>query len=126
TLEDLRAQTRIWRREGRVIGVVPTMGALHKGHMSLVEAALGAADRVIVTLFVNPRQFNSSTDLEAYPDMEAADAARLRPLGTHLLYVPSASTIYPEGFSTTISVSGISEGLCGGARPGHFDGVATV
>jgi pantoate--beta-alanine ligase len=126
TLAELRPTIAAWRRDGAVIAVVPTMGALHEGHLSLVRAALGRADRVIVTLFVNPKQFNSAADLAAYPRTEDDDAAKLAPLGAHMLYAPDAQEIYPEGFATTVSVSGVSEGLCGAFRPGHFDGVATV
>lgn len=126
TLAELRATVAEWRREGARVAVVPTMGALHEGHFSLVRAALLQADRVIVTLFVNPKQFNSAADLAAYPRTEHEDAARLAPLGAHMLYAPDADQVYPEGFATNISVSGVSEGLCGAFRPGHFDGVATV
>jgi len=124
---ELRAQVARWREEKRSrIGVVPTMGALHEGHLSLVRAALDQTDRVIVTLFVNPKQFNNAADLAAYPRTEKEDAAKLAPLGAHLLYCPDGDAIYPAGFSTTVSVAGVSEGLCGAHRPGHFDGVATV
>jgi len=126
TLAELRATVAAWRRDGAKVAVVPTMGALHEGHLSLVRAALARADRVVVTLFVNPKQFNSAADLAAYPRTENEDAAKLGPVGAHLLYAPNAEEIYPEGFSTTVSVSGVSEGLCGAFRPGHFDGVATV
>ena len=126
TLAELRAITKNWRSDGFTIGIVPTMGALHEGHLSLVRAALAHADRVIVTLFVNPKQFNSANDLAAYPRTEQDDAAKLAPLGAHVLYIPGADQIYPEGFATTVSVGGVSEGLCGAFRPGHFDGVATV
>jgi pantoate--beta-alanine ligase len=126
TLAELRATVAGWRRDGAAVAVVPTMGALHEGHLSLVRAARRRADRVIVTLFVNPRQFNSAADLAAYPRTEDDDAAKLAPLGAHMLYAPDAAEIYPEGFATTVSVSGVSEGLCGAFRPGHFDGVATV
>lgn len=126
TLAQLRSTVARWRREGATVAVVPTMGALHEGHLSLVRAALARAERVIVTLFVNPKQFNSAADLAAYPRTEDEDAAKLGPLGAHMLYVPDAEEIYPEGFATTVSVSGVSEVLCGAARPGHFDGVATV
>jgi pantoate--beta-alanine ligase len=102
------------------------MGALHEGHLSLVRAALANTDRVIVTLFVNPKQFNNAGDLAAYPRTEKEDAAKLAPLGAHMLYAPDGAEMYPNGFSTTVSVSGVSEGLCGAFRPGHFDGVATV
>ena len=126
TVSDLRAVVAGWRREGARVAVVPTMGALHDGHLSLVRAAVADADRVIVTLFVNPRQFNSAADLAAYPRTEDSDAAMLAPFGVDLLYAPEPAAMYPEGFSTTVSVSGVSEGLCGAHRPGHFDGVSTV
>lgn len=102
------------------------MGALHAGHLSLVQAAKARADRVIVTIFVNPRQFNNPEDLAKYPRTEVSDAAKLAPLDIDVLYVPDPDQIYPEGFATTISVTGVSDGLCGATRPGHFDGVATV
>ncbi|WP_265516565.1 pantoate--beta-alanine ligase [Nitratireductor luteus] len=126
TVSELRATTAAWRREGASIGIVPTMGALHEGHLSLVRAALARTDRVIVTLFVNPKQFNSAADLAAYPRTEMDDAAKLAPLGAHVLYAPYGEEIYGPGFATTVSVGGVSEGLCGAHRPGHFDGVATV
>ncbi|MGR3368671.1 MAG: pantoate--beta-alanine ligase [Sagittula sp.] len=126
TKAELRALTESWRRAGDSIGVVPTMGALHAGHLSLVERACAENDRVIVTLFVNPKQFNNPEDLAKYPRTEDSDAAKLTPYGADVLYVPDGAQMYPEGFATTISVTGVSEGLCGGARPGHFDGVATV
>lgn len=127
TRAKLRATVAGWRGEGAAVAVVPTMGALHEGHLSLARAALARADRVIVTLFVNPKQFNSAADLAAYPRTEHDDAAKLGALGAGLvLYAPDAEEIYPEGFSTTVSVAGVSEGLCGARRPGHFDGVATV
>lgn len=126
TVAELREAVSGWRREGARVAVVPTMGALHEGHLSLVRAALARAERVIVTLFVNPKQFNSEADLAAYPRTEDEDAARLAPLGAHVLYAPGVAEMYPEGFATTVSVSGISEGLCGAFRPDHFDGVATV
>lgn len=126
TVTELRKTVAAWRRDGDRIAVVPTMGALHEGHLSLVRAALERADRVIVTLFVNPKQFNSAADLAAYPRTEHEDAAKLTPLGAHMLYAPDGTEIYPKGFATTVSVAGVSEGLCGANRPGHFDGVATV
>lgn len=126
TVTELRAQVASWRREGLTIGLVPTMGALHEGHLSLVRAALGRAERVIVSLFVNPRQFNNAEDLAHYPRTEADDADKLAPLGAHLLYAPHVNEVYPPGFSTNVSVRGVSEGMCGANRPGHFDGVATI
>jgi pantoate--beta-alanine ligase len=126
TKAELRALTETWRHAGESIGVVPTMGALHAGHLSLVEAAGAATDRVIVTLFVNPKQFNSPEDLANYPRTEESDAEKLKPYGADVLYVPDGAQMYPDGFATTVSVTGVSDGLCGAARPGHFDGVATV
>ncbi|ESZ08554.1 MULTISPECIES: pantoate--beta-alanine ligase [Mesorhizobium] len=126
SVDQLRESVAAWRCEGVRIALVPTMGVLHEGHLSLVRAALEKADRVIVTLFVNPKQFNSQADLAAYPRTENEDAAKLAPVGAHLLYAPDAEEMYPAGFATTVSVCGVSEGLCGTFRPGHFDGVATV
>jgi pantoate--beta-alanine ligase len=126
TVVELREEVRMWRREGCTVGVVPTMGALHEGHLSLVRRALAETDRVIVTLFVNPKQFNDASDLAAYPRTEESDAEKLKPLGAHALYAPGAAEMYPSGFQTKVSVSGVSEGLCGAGRAGHFDGVATV
>ncbi|MGX5806120.1 pantoate--beta-alanine ligase [Bradyrhizobium sp. Arg314] len=126
TVAALRAAVARWKREGLRVAVVPTMGALHEGHLSLVRIALERADRVVVTLFVNPTQFNNTDDLAAYPRTEAEDLVKLQPTGAHLLYAPDAAEIYPAGFSTKISVGIVSEGLCGAFRPGHFDGVATV
>lgn len=126
TVSELRGVVAQWRRSGATIGIVPTMGALHDGHLSLVRKALERAERVIVTLFVNPKQFNSPADLIAYPRTESDDAAKLALLGTHLLYVPDTEEMYQVGFATAVSVSGISECLCGAFRLGHFNGVATV
>jgi len=126
TLETMRDVIALWRSERARIAVVPTMGALHDGHLSLVRAALAGADRVVVTIFVNPRQFNNATDLAAYPRSLQQDVEKLTTAGAHLLYAPDAAQMYPEGFATTISVRGISEEMCGAFRPGHFDGVATV
>lgn len=126
TVDALRKRVGGWHREGLRVGVVPTMGALHEGHLSLVRLAQANADRVIVTLFVNPTQFNNKDDLAAYPRTEADDARKLDPLGVDVLYAPDADEMYPKGFATTVRVDGVSEGLCGAFRPGHFDGVATV
>lgn len=126
SLADLRSTVAEWRRADAVVGVVPTMGALHEGHLSLVRAARARADRVVVTLFVNPKQFNSAQDLALYPRTEREDADKLTGMGADILYVPEAEFIYPAGFATTVSVDGPSRGLDGDARPGHFDGVATV
>ncbi|MBE0412600.1 pantoate--beta-alanine ligase [Yoonia sp.] len=126
TLAGLRAQTAIWRKAGDTIGVVPTMGALHQGHLSLARAARAACDRVIVTIFVNPKQFNNPSDLDSYPRTEQDDARKLESTGVDLIYVPSPDQIYPEGFATTVTVAGLTDMLCGATRPRHFDGVATV
>lgn len=123
---ELAALIGDWRAEGATIGVVPTMGALHEGHLSLVRAAQGECDRVIVTLFVNPRQFNNPEDFARYPRTEDADAAILAPLAVDALFVPDAAEVYPPGHATVVSVGGIGTLLEGAHRPGHFDGVATV
>jgi pantoate--beta-alanine ligase len=125
-LAELRAQTTLWRKAGETIGVVPTMGALHQGHLSLARAAREKCDRVIVTIFVNPKQFDDPDDLKNYPRTEEDDARKLESIGVDLIYVPEPDQIYPDGFATTVSVSGLTDMLCGESRPGHFDGVATV
>lgn len=125
-LAALRARVLGWKAAGDSIGVVPTMGALHPGHLSLVAAAKAACERVIVTVFVNPKQFNNPEDLAKYPRTEASDAALLAPAGVDLLFAPDLATVYPDGFATKVTVAALSEVLCGVHRPGHFDGVATV
>ena len=126
TLSALRAATHGWHMAGETIGVVPTMGALHDGHLSLVAAARAACDRVIVTIFVNPKQFNQTSDLDNYPRTEVEDARKLERFAVDAIYAPDVSQIYPEGFCTNVSVAGMTDVLCGAHRPGHFDGVATV
>ncbi len=125
-LDDLRALRRDWILKGETLGLVPTMGALHAGHLSLVEAAKSACDHVVVTIFVNPKQFNSPEDLANYPRTEHEDAEKLAPFGVDAIYVPDPDQIYPEGYATTVSLSGITEVMEGPNRPGHFEGVATV
>ncbi len=126
TVEDLRIQVGQWRAEGHSIGLVPTMGALHAGHISLVTTILEHCDRVIATVFVNPTQFGANEDFDQYPRTEDADAEKLENAGAHLLFAPGVKEIYPDGFATTVHVDGITEHLCGAFRPGHFDGVTTV
>lgn len=126
TVAELRKTVDDWRRAGLRVALVPTMGALHQGHLSLIEAAKAGADRVVASIFVNPKQFGPNEDLSRYPRQEAKDADMLASVGCHVLFAPSVDEMYPEGFATNISVSGVSSGLCGDDRPGHFDGVATV
>jgi len=126
SVAELRARVRIWRAGGERVGLVPTMGALHDGHLSLVARALAECDRVVVTLFVNPKQFGPNEDFARYPRDEAADAAKLLAAGADLLYAPDVATMYAEGFATTVTVAGLTDGMEGAVRPGHFAGVATV
>lgn len=125
TLEALRTATNRLRGDG-TLALVPTMGALHEGHLTLVREARQAAENVAVSIFVNPRQFGENEDLDAYPRQLARDSALLEAEDVALLWAPSPAEVYPEGYATNISVAGVSEGLCGSDRPGHFDGVATV
>jgi pantoate--beta-alanine ligase len=126
TVAELRAQVRHWKAAGERVGLVPTMGALHEGHLSLVRRAKQSAERVVASVFVNPTQFGPNEDFEAYPRDEARDAELLASVGCDLLYAPKVSEMYPEGFATTVMVRGVSEPLDGAARPGHFAGVATI
>jgi pantoate--beta-alanine ligase len=127
TVATLRAALQQPRRTGRRIGLVPTMGALHEGHLSLIAQARASCDEVVVTLFVNPTQFDENADLDAYPRDEARDAALAETAGADLLFAPSPAEVYPPGFDTTVTVGGVSAPLEGELRgPAHFAGVATV
>ena len=126
TLVELRSKVAGWKAAGESVAVVPTMGALHQGHLSLVRAAKEACDRVIVTIFINPKQFNNPEDYKNYPRTEEEDARKLIALKADVVYVPDGEQMYPNGFATTVSVEGITKGLCGAHRAGHFDGVATI
>ena len=124
-LDPLRSAVRALKADGTV-ALVPTMGALHEGHLTLVRAAQSRAAHVVVSIFVNPRQFGPGEDLDRYPRQLAEDQALLEAVGISLLWAPPAAVMYPGGYATTVAVGGVNEGLCGAVRPGHFDGVATV
>ncbi len=122
----LQAWSDVERAAGRRVGLVPTMGALHAGHLSLVDTARRQADRVVVSIFVNPTQFNDPSDFEAYPRLLDADLSACRAAGVDVVWLPSAAELYPEGAATWVDVEGLVEPLCGANRPGHFRGVTTV
>lgn len=126
TVEELRAQVAAWRAEGLRVGLVPTMGALHHGHLSLVDAIAEKADRIVVSIFVNPTQFGEGEDFDAYPRTEQEDRQKLGSTPASLVFAPNAAEMYRKGHASKVTVSGISDRLEGAERPGHFDGVATV
>jgi pantoate--beta-alanine ligase len=126
TVAALRARVRAWRGEGLTVALVPTMGALHEGHLSLIRLALANADRVCVSLFVNLTQFGPDEDFDRYPRNEADDAAKIAAVGAHLLFAPEAREVYPPGHLTRVQVPGLGDDLEGAFRPGFFTGVATI
>ncbi|MBL4838465.1 MAG: pantoate--beta-alanine ligase [Kordiimonadaceae bacterium] len=132
SITELREQVALWRNEGLTVGLVPTMGALHHGHLSLVEAIASHADKIVVSIFVNPTQFGVGEDLDKYPRQEQADREKLATTPADLLYAPSVDEMYPDGFCSNVTLSAnanepcLTEILEGAERPGHFDGVATV
>ena len=126
TVANLREHVARWRKGDMRVGLVPTMGALHQGHIALVAAARGECNRVVASIFVNPKQFAPTEDLGSYPRREAADLNMLRSAGVDLVFIPALHEMYPLDFATLVRVSGLTEGLCGAHRAGHFDGVTTV
>mgnify|MGYP006421266651 CR=1 FL=1 len=126
TVDALRKHVGYWRAQNFSIGLVPTMGALHAGHMALAERSLETTDRTVATLFVNPKQFGEGEDLESYPRDEASDGGRLEEAGVHLLFAPDVDQMYPPNFTTGVKVGGLGDILEGTYRSGFFDGVATV
>lgn len=126
TVADLRETVYGWRKAGLRVGLVPTMGALHHGHLSLVDAVAAEVDRIVVSIFVNPTQFGEGEDFDAYPRQEAADREKLAATPASLVFVPGAGEMYRDGHASTVSVSGITARFEGAARPDHFDGVATI
>ncbi|MFN7989798.1 MAG: pantoate--beta-alanine ligase [Thermoanaerobaculia bacterium] len=123
---DLRSALAGFREKGQRVGFVPTMGALHAGHLALLGHARRNAGKVVVSVFVNPRQFGPGEDFDRYPRDLEGDSEKLREAGVDLLFAPTVDEMYPDGFATTVHVAGVSEGMEGARRPGHFDGVATV
>ena len=128
TITALRAQVKAWRQQNLSVALVPTMGNLHDGHLALVKRAQASVDRVIVSVFVNPLQFDDASDLEAYPRTQHEDIQKLIALDCDVAFTPSAEVMYPQGMAehSVVTVPGMDDKLCGKHRPGHFDGVATV
>jgi pantoate--beta-alanine ligase len=126
TVEELRNKIKSLKREYKTVGFVPTMGYLHEGHLTLIRTSVSENDITVASIFVNPKQFGPNEDFESYPKDFERDSKLLEENNTDILFLPSVEEMYPENYSTNVSVSGVSEGLCGAKREGHFDGVATV
>jgi pantoate--beta-alanine ligase len=126
TVKELRAEIAKWREAGETVALVPTMGALHAGHLSLIGIAKNRATRIVASIFVNPAQFGPKEDFKRYPRDEAGDLAKLAEAGVDLVYIPDTADMYPQGFATKVTLPSLTEDLCGAARPNHFEGVATV
>jgi pantoate--beta-alanine ligase len=126
TIAELRARVAEWRAAGDTVGLVPTMGALHEGHLSLVRRSRAATRRTVVSIFVNPTQFGPNEDFQRYPRDLNGDAAKLETVGADAIFAPEVAEMYPEGATTTVTVGGLTDGLDGPFRPGHFQGVATI
>jgi pantoate--beta-alanine ligase len=126
TVAELRRRIGAWREAGETVALVPTMGYLHRAHLSLIEIAHARCSRVITSIFVNPAQFGDGEDFDSYPRDHEGDLAQLRDARVDIAFAPALEEVYPQGFATKVAVSGLTERLCGPRRPGHFDGVATV
>lgn len=126
TIDALRAAASSWRRAGKTLALIPTMGAIHEGHLSLVRLGQTICDQTIVTIFINPSQFGKNEDLNSYPSNLYQDTESLKAMGTDLLFTPDNKEIYPNGFSSSVIPGPISKTLCGAVRPGHFEAVATI
>jgi pantoate--beta-alanine ligase len=126
TIAWMKEHARLARAENRIIGLIPTMGALHEGHLALVRRAKQECSQIVTSIFVNPKQFGPKEDLARYPRTFDADAAKLAAAGVDSIFAPEAADVYPGGFRTYVSVEGLSDRLEGRSRPGHFRGVATV
>jgi pantoate--beta-alanine ligase len=126
SISRMSTYSRIVKKEGKSIGLIPTMGALHDGHLSLARTARKHTDIVVMSIFVNPAQFGPDEDFKAYPRDFKRDEELARQAGVDVVFYPSAEQMYPEGFATYVTVEGLTEGLCGASRPGHFRGVTTV
>jgi len=126
TVDELSQLVSSWKKEGKIIGLVPTMGWFHQGHLGLMTMMRQRADKVVVSLFINPKQFGEGEDLSSYPHDLERDRKLAEKTRADMIFAPDTSDIYPKGFQTTVSVNELTRGLCGASRPGHFDGVATV